>query len=327
MKRFFFTFLLFSVIGNSNAQVTAAASAVIPFDSSLLELNSGTMPTFPSPSSYSFIEDRNGNANSAVKLQTILDYGNPDFSNMDSSDFTIAFWFRKDGSLWSEKSILQKKNVDFSDPNDPIYEEYGMFYNDWVGNSAQIRFKPFKDSAGINSSLGFIDDNVWRHFALVFDRSDSLYAYLDGQLFNTKYIGNTEQHEANIDSAVLEVGNGNISLDDIYFFRSALSATEINEVFTSDVTSIAVVPCYEEGAKGIHPNPSATGLFNISFPCEINNTVQIHVYDMLGREVEFTLNQTPDDSIELQLNNRTNGIYKLHIQIGAEMIVETISLN
>ncbi|PHR31512.1 MAG: hypothetical protein COA38_07915 [Fluviicola sp.] len=319
--------LLFSLTAPSFAQIIYTASAVIPFDSSLLEIYSGTAPTTLSPSSFTFIEDRNGNPNSAVQLNAILDYGNPAFSKMDSSDFTIAFWFRKDGSLWAEKSILQKKNVDMTDPNNVIYEQYGIFYNDWVGHSAQIRFKPSNDSAEVSSALGLIEDSVWRHFAIVFDRSDSMHAYLDGQLYQSKYIGNTVQYEANIDGATLEVGNGNISLDDIYLFKYALDASEIEELFNSESASITIPYCPSYYEFGIYPNPSTTGVFNITFQNEFDESVQIQVYDMLGKEVGIVRSQNHPNIIEFRLGDPAAGNYQLHIESDEYRIVEMILVN
>lgn len=327
MKALLTVLLIFYVISVSHAQVIYTANAVIPFDSSLVEMYSGTTPTTWSPSSYEYVDDRNGNPKSAVKLDAILDYGNPEFSRMDTSDFTIAFWFRKDGSLWSEKSILQKKFTDLSNPSGVFYEEYGMFYNDWIGNSAQIRFKPFNDSAVVNSTLGFIEDSVWRHFAMVFDRSDSLYAYLDGQLYLSKYIGNTAQYTANIDSAVLEVGNGNISLDDLFFFSYALNASEVDELFNTEYASLPPPFCPGFNTFAVYPNPSADGYFHASFPTDIEEEYEIHVYDMLGNEIRIIASQDHPDTVEFRLNDPAAGHYMMHIQTKEYRFIELIQVN
>ena len=324
MKNLLFCTLLLSLSATSSAHVIMSANAIIPFNNSLQEEYSLTSPTTPSSSSYTFIEDRFGNPNKAVQLNTILDYGNPDFARMGSSDFTIAFWFRKDGSLWAEKSILQKRFVDVSDPSNVLHEEYRVFYNDVAGNSAQIRFKPFNDSAIVNSTFGFIEDSIWRHFAIVFDRSDSMSVYLDGQLYDSKYIGNTEQYECNIDSAVLEVGNGNISLDDLYFFDYALNPSEVDEIYNYQYATVeCLCPGYWDLV--IYPNPSITGSFSILLPDPMLEGASVQLFDMLGKLVPIEI-EMDNYGMTVSMKNYAVGMYTVKITTTEGVLTRRIEL-
>jgi len=105
MKTFLFSITLLSF--STSAQILDSATAIIPFDGSIDEVISLTTPI--SNNDFTFINDHLGNANSAVKLNSGFIYGNPEFARMDTSDFSLCFWFRKDGDLGFECSVVQKK--------------------------------------------------------------------------------------------------------------------------------------------------------------------------------------------------------------------------
>lgn len=315
---------LFALMTTAQAQITDSATAVMHFDSSLTETFSGILPTFHSPSSFVFVDDRFGNPKSAVQLSTQLDYGNPAFSNMGAGDFSIAFWFRKDGSLWQEKPIVQKRLLDVSDPNNVVFEEYRLYYNDWIGNSFQVNFKPANDSAGVRSTLGLLPENEWLHIAVIFDRSDSLKAYLDGQLYNTAYIGHLQQYQANIDSAVLEVGHGNMSMDELLFFDQALSHDEVLELYNAvPSTGISEKPISQ--SLHIYPNPN-NGSFTVQMPASVKPIGTAKLLDITGREVAITALSQSGNELQLQLENAVPGMYLLYLETTDGPLVEKLEV-
>ena len=285
------------------AQLVDSASAVIHFDSSTIESVSGIVPTVSG--NYTYVTDHLGNPNSAIKLSAQLDYGNPQFSRMDTTDFTIAFWFRKDGSLWQEEPIIEKRYLAL---NPTVFEEYTVFYNDWIGaGSLQIGFHPTTDSNNVRIGMTF-SDSTWHHIAVTFDRSDSMSAYLNGQFFSARYIGNLEDIEANIDSATLKIGSPNMSLDEIYFFKKALNTAEIKVLYDNQITATGNRTPKRVEQLTIFPNPN-NGIFKIKQPENSSSKSTISIYNAVGQVVFIKENIDREDNIEVNLSNSPSGIY------------------
>lgn len=310
---------------SSFGQIADSASAVMSFNSTLEESISGIVPEVWSSSSYSFVEDRFGEAESAVQLSAQLDYGDPDFSRMGSSDFSIAYWFRKDGSLWQEDPVLEKKYFLISGPDDIVYEEYGMHYNDWIGlGSFQIRFKPFTDSSGVPSSLGPLTENIWHHIAVTFDRSDSMRSYLNGELIQSRSISHVEQYQANVDSAHLMVGNGNISLDDLYFFQQALSDEEVLELYSGNPT-VGIEAERSAVAGSVFPNPSE-GEFVARFSTNDYSIVDVSVTTLAGKSVPISHDANRSGEITIRVPTDSKGVFMLLVTFEDGVYTERIQI-
>lgn len=91
---------------------------------------------------------------------------------------------------------------------------------------------------------------------------------------------------------------------------SCVSAVSLNEnLHSADLT--------------VFPNPS-TGAVNLKFASEVNASVS--VYDVTGREV-FTHISKGQKDLQLDLSDRTNGLYLLKIKIGSETMIRKVVLN
>jgi hypothetical protein len=301
------TLLSFSI----SAQILDSATAIIPFDGSLDEVISHTTPI--SNNDFTFIDDRLGNANSAVKLNSRFIYGNPEFARMDTSDFSLCFWFRKDGDLGFECGVVQKK-AEYESPN-LFHEEYGIGYQDWIGDGTlRAHFKPTSDSSGIHRSMGGPPESEWAHIALTIDRNGFLKTYIDAEFINEEYIGNLESFSANIDSADLIIGAPNMSIDNIYFFKKALTPNEINEIYNfSSSVSIDQIYTNEETVLTLYPNPS-NGKVEVNIEALNKKDFTSKVYNFRGDLLIEQVHFAPSNKLLLDLSEYSRGYYFLVLE-------------
>ena len=309
MKTFLFSITLLSF--GTSAQILDSATAIIPFDGSIDEVISLTTPI--SNNDFTFINDHLGNANSAVKLNSGFIYGNPEFARMDTSDFSLCFWFRKDGDLGFECSVVQKK-AKFGNPT-LFHEEYGVSYQDWIGDGTlKANFKPTSDSSGVHRSMGGPPESEWAHIALTIDRNGFLKTYINAEFINEEYIGNLESFSANIDSADLIIGAPNMSLDDIYFFKKALTPNEISEIYNfSSSVSIDQIYANEESVLTIYPNPSS-GKVQINIDDLIKKEFISKVYNYRGDLLIEQVHCAPSNKLILDLSEHSRGCYFLVLE-------------
>ena len=313
------TLLPFSI----SAQILDSATAIIPFDGSIDEVISHTTPI--SNNDFTFIDDRLGNTNSAVKLNSGFVYGNPEFARMDTSDFSLCFWFRKDGDLGFECGVVQKK-AEYENPN-LFHEEYGIGYQDWIGDGTlRAHFKPTSDSSGIHRSMGGPPESEWAHIALTIDRNGFLKTYINAEFINEEYIGNLESFSANIDSADLIIGAPNMSLDDIYFFKKALTPSEISEIYNfSSSVSIDQIYTNEEAVLTLYPNPS-NGKFKINIEDLIKKEFVSKVYNYRGDLIIQQIHSAPSNKLLFDLSEYSSGCYFLVLETGEKKFLGKIIL-
>lgn len=304
LKLVLFSFLCWTF---SHAQIANQAAAVMHFDSSLVEQFSGILPSTVPGSTHAYVPDRFGNPNQAVQLFSILNYGNPVFSQMGGQDFSIAFWFRKDGSLWQERRILNKYYFDISQPGQVFAEGYTVSYNDWIGpGNMRTTFRPLTDSADVQGSMGYFQDSVWKHVALSYDRDDSLRIYVNGNVFQSRYIGHLTSFGPFFNTADLEIGNAGLSLDELYFFHKALTSSEVVELFNLQ-GSMAALPENEILPLQIYPNPSRENPVLTCSACRID---AFQILDLTGKVVFEERNVNGENLVYiLPADHLKSGVY------------------
>jgi len=295
----FFLFLFSQGI----AQTISGAIAEIHLDSSTQELISGLLPI---NSSMTYTEDHLGNSNAAGI--GFLDFGEPDFSKMDTSDFSIAFWFKKTGSLFPARSIIEKKRAVVGD-----YEQYMIRYNG-VFHGIDVGFKPDADSSSVVVAQNWVSDSAWIHVVVTFDRDDLMKLYIDGIWSDEDYIGHLKSFPANVDNANLLIGNGNMALDEIIIFNHALDSIEVMELYNGQLTSLEKNITNDLQKLVVSPNPN-NGKFNIMLPLIPSSDVSIFIFNNLGQKVFEKKEVPPSKNIKIQIDGLSFGIYFILLKV------------
>lgn len=281
------------------AQTIAGAIAEIHFDSTTEESISGITP---SGFNFMYAEDRLGNPNSAGI--GIVDFGDVDFARMDTSDFSISFWFKKIGSLWPARTILGKQHAIIGD-----YTQYLIRFNG-VFNAVESIFKPAADSSEVVVAQNWVSDSTWIHFVVTLDRDGMMKMYMDSEFLMEKNIEHLKEFPANIDNASLILGHENMALDEVIFFRKALDSMEINDLYNGDLTSVKRKITRHLQPLKFYPNPN-NGIFNITFPENFSSEISLSIFNNLGQEVFLKNKIRIENSIEIDLTNFPKGIYYL----------------
>ncbi len=201
--------------------------------------------------------------------------------------------------------------------------------------------------AGENGTSGMIfvcsknkyNDDVWHHVAMVVDKNSNIATmYVDGQkakMQNFSGFGQTGKGTLNADSTELDItgllssstptqsyiGIGTSSgvsqnftglLDEVYYFKSALTANQVTSLFNG--TASGIRNNNAERLFSVYPNPS-NGIFNIKNNSGKANTVR--VIDSMGKELKSFTTEGLYDSIDL--SDLPNGMYLLKFEDGASV--------
>jgi hypothetical protein len=236
---------LLSVLTAISTQLTMAQDptleAFMPFNGSAI-YTAGNAAQSPDASAANFgatyTTDRNGNPNSALLLNgsTYVDYGDLSYWQFGMDDFTVMLWMKGDPTQVGQGIPVGKRG--FVGGSDRAY----MF--GWTAATSEL-LTYYRDDQGyavVNNegiyqwSVTTVPADEWHHIAMVFDRaSNEVRTYIDGILGGAELLDNVTSINATGNTAgQLMVGrssNGGQffkgSVDDLYIFRKALSASEI----------------------------------------------------------------------------------------------------
>jgi hypothetical protein len=160
-----------------------------------------------------------------------------------TSAFSLTMWVKSSTTDSSTRTL-------WSSGSDTFYNAL-WFYRDGAGGTFDITLgKGGSSYAGIRytiSSQGEIFNGSWRHLGVVYNGS-SIVLYLDGSTATTTTIGtavptstvsttgnNAHIASRNDDSRYL-IG----SLDDVAIFNTALSASQVSDIYSSDIYHASV---------------------------------------------------------------------------------------
>jgi Secretion system C-terminal sorting domain/Concanavalin A-like lectin/glucanases superfamily len=321
------TFLLAALLSSftcTHSQITTLASAAMHFDSTTQESISGIFPSSLGQP-YIYTDDRLGNPYSAIKCLGTLNYGNPAFSQMGTSDFSIAFWFRKDGSLWPERKIFDKFFSSIS-PGAVITEGYIVSYQQVAGpGNMRTVLKTLSDSTEVTGSMGLFSEDVWGHVVLSYDRDDSLRIYVNGSHLQSTYIAHMQQHGTFFNTPDLKIGEGNMSLDEIYFFQFALSPSEVVELYNTQPSPASLVEAQLQNSVLVYPIPNS-GQFNLQFSEDIAKIQSIKLFDLMGQEIPFEKNPLSSNATQVNVSRISKGIHLLQIESEKGIITKKITI-
>jgi hypothetical protein len=180
------------------------------------------------------------------------------------SNFTVAFWLKKDGpnakgagsafafglatakDIWTDMELF----LEFEDAGNPSSADSAaakFYLND--------QWFEFTKTTAADKRLPKLLDNQWHHLAFVFDSASSmLTTYIDGAAYTNlpenfgKFTNNSGKidftkavglvvggpgHYANNKTPDTWMGNFNGALDQFRIYATALSASEVNTLYTS----------------------------------------------------------------------------------------------
>jgi len=146
------------------------------------------------------------------------------FSNLNTSDFTVAGWFRTSDNTKNWQGILTTSNsVHFMfiyiHPN----RIYSYFYLDGDAGNIQVLYSP----------SGGIANNTWYHFAYTREMDTGVSKlYLDGEEINSLVaVGNTGNAQSALYISDNSTNNFDGALDDMRIYKRALSGGEVRGLY------------------------------------------------------------------------------------------------
>ena len=151
-------------------------------------------------------------------------------------NFTVACWIKPVSSVGNYQSIATCRNTPIPNLSGwMIYIHPDNSLQFWTGNGSSW-YGP-----GIHLYSGFGNLNTWVHLAFTFTKSTgSLVMYINGTLTTTvsRSYANTTNNSLRIGAGATEstaqffLVNGTL-LDDFRFYESALSASQVNDIYSN----------------------------------------------------------------------------------------------
>lgn len=223
----------------ANAQVTTGLLCHYKLDNNFVD-DSGNGLNALANGTYSFTEDRNGNANSALQLFNTPSVGYvqsvfPGTVNQNDSTFTFAFWYN------STKTQTQT----FPQVASMGYAVTSVVQNTAFADSSQFNFS-LQSDLGTYSTINLILDTNWNHLAFTLDVTGNLKAYVNGT-FTDELTMNSNKLNYTIGGLMLSnfqsnsANNGDI-YDDIYVYTRDLNASEVLQVYNGNSACTVTIP-------------------------------------------------------------------------------------
>lgn len=288
----------------AHTQSLENATAIFHFDGSLECEVTQSAPTNPLLNNVEYVENRFGDPEKAVSMGTLLNYGNPAFSQLSQTDFTIAFWFKKTGSLWPGRSLLEKR---IAPSEAPYTVGYGCFVNQVVGTEPSMTssYRAFLEDDPVQAGFGTFADDTWNHFVLRVDRDSLVSTYLNFEQVANVLLDAPLPSSAVMDSAELTMGWSSIVLDELYFFDYAVGEDERAELFYTNTVGVDDQPTATTVTA--FPNPTQDQLH---IQGDWEGIVSVDVYGLDGRQILRTETQLP---VVLDTQNWTPGMYAIQL--------------
>lgn len=276
-------------------------------------------------------EDRFGNTDQAFDFDgasyiRVVDNG----ESLDlMGDFTISCWALAVSLTQASHGMITKHIGNQNDDGTFIYV-IGDALN--VGAYYLIaQATPNYNNSTLPSTATDPALNQWYHYVATYeDALDRLIYYVDGtaidtvtvpfeilntsidMLFGSTYINNT--------STFNYYWNG--KLDDIGIWQRALSAAEVNGLYTGSGVGVIEAPV-ETSTLRVFPNPSS-GTFILEH--SIAAMVELRVFDVTGRQIHATILQASMGRTQspLNLTGLKTGTYLLQVRSHGEVLTQRL---
>lgn len=200
---------------------------------------------------------------------TALQYNNNGWINLkntfdwQTTDGAISLWFKTSDQI---TRTLISKIIDSSS-----YYQPGMYTINLVNGQVQLRFIDANEAVVTNFGIKNYNDNKWHHLALIFDRDSHLSLYVDGnlELRNTTQALNMKDLDLRNNGVVLLGARGLLneqggsmfvgSIDELKFFRSALTIEDINRLISGAPCANKLPVSCTPGCLNAGVNPNFSG--------------------------------------------------------------------
>ncbi len=262
--------------------LTEQTIAEYSFDNTYANLN-GNSP-FTSNAGTSFVNDRHGNANSAININntgttatiTGLPYGN--------SARTISFWSKINTMRTDYNMTFSYGQLNFNNANGGSLNPDSTSYLGYNNNF---------DTIGSNA------EGVWYHFTYTYDGTTAKIFKNGTQIGSATKAWNTLN---NSNTFSLGVGVGgelwfNGSIDDLKIYNYVLSDTDVSSLYTNN--SLTTDNFTLENKIKLYPNP-ANDILNIETALEIKS---VEIYTIQGQKVASSTEK------QINVSHLVSGIY------------------
>ena len=173
--------------------------------------------------------DKNGNANSAVQLDSQGEIISGQFSELLDDDFTVSIWAKHDGYAGRKMWLIS-----FGSPNSPNPSKNQAFHLG-IHNNGNYRVGSWSAGHGTNVYLG--NDDSWKHYVVTYDKSEKIYKFY----INNTISYNQTNHNLSLISKDFIIGsqlfwnneNWNGKIDEFGLWNRILTSQEITDLYNS----------------------------------------------------------------------------------------------
>lgn len=236
--------------------------------------------------------DRFGNSDSAYSFDGINDIITVAHNEILNSSDALSF------SVWVKPNVLENAMI-LGKSNYTTNTNY-LIRTKSTG-FIQFEYKNFANS----NSLPLLINN-WNHIAVISNTDDSKQIYINGVL--ASHTSNTSPYGLVTNILTIGARSGaeyfNGSIDDLRMYKSALSATEVLNLYNNNTLDIAETPTNKDFSFKVFKNS-----IHISENQELSNIKSIYTYNLLA-QVVFETNNIQK---EIPLDFLGKGIYILKV--------------
>lgn len=178
--------------------------------------------------------DKNGNANSAIQLDSQGELISGQFSELLDEDFTVSMWAKHDGYANPGRKMWL---ISFGSPNNPKPSKNQVFHLGIHHNNNNGNYRVGSWLAGHGTNIYLGNDNLWKHYVVIYDKSAKTYNfYIDNDLKYTQ-----SNHNLTIISKDFIIGsqlyfnneNWNGKIDEFGLWNRILTSQEITDLYNN----------------------------------------------------------------------------------------------
>lgn len=279
--------------------------------------------------------DRFGNLNCAYYFPSILsgsytlgdtnsylylDNPNQDLDVSFSNGWSISLWYKGGSTAAGDFERIFSRTNTPAGTTDQDCHTIGLYD---INTPITTVFKDFPSSNGsnfiwANQTTSILDSTLWHHVVMVANPGNVISFYVDNVLQDT--ILNPSLFD--VCNSKLYIGyNFTGKIDDIHYYQTALSTTDISGLFNA--TSTCGPLKIEDKSLlnfNIYPNP-ATNEINILID-EINHNTKVSIYNLQGQLILEKAIKSSQSKVNISTFSK--GIYFVKIANGSDVKTEKL---